>query len=315
MISAGGGRFGKTRQTDHDHVVSYSSFKSRTAVKIMHSTNMQNMSALRQGPKTLPAPQPCRNLIFSPQQHASDRHQHGGPQAAVLRCTDAPLQAAARRASPVCHAEPGAAAVEEVSANGGAPQQPSSAETARTVLDIVAHGTLATIDSDGKPLGTYASYVLDGKGQPVLRLRADAVRPSAASVSRALRLHHSQTFSRHHQDSAVHLTNACLLHPTCFMEVVLELHDDIKPSAEHCRVFVTVVSRCLTGAHQQPAARARLQLVCAAKRDAGEFLSALLLQPHCELSCRQCQPNIRRTHSFTRRHFPYRQQTTRHMDC
>ena len=45
----------------------------------------------------------------------------------------------------------------------GPPPQPSPAETARTVLDIVAHGTLATIDADGNPLGTYASYVLDGK--------------------------------------------------------------------------------------------------------------------------------------------------------
>ena len=31
------------------------------------------------------------------------------------------------------------------------------------MLDIVAHGTLATIDDDGNPLGTYASYVLDTK--------------------------------------------------------------------------------------------------------------------------------------------------------
>jgi len=46
---------------------------------------------------------------------------------------------------------------------GGAPPRPSFAETARTVLDIVAHGTLATLDADGQPLGTYASYVLDGK--------------------------------------------------------------------------------------------------------------------------------------------------------
>lgn len=112
-------------------------------------------------------------------------------------------------------AAPHSADVESVQT--GDPPRPSAAETARTVLDIVAHGTLATIDDDGNPLGTYASYVLDTKasswllctvfppwraafthkrcdlscaivtagtidvsqlqlqGQPVLRLRADAV--------------------------------------------------------------------------------------------------------------------------------------------
>ena len=52
---------------------------------------------------------------------------------------------------------------------------PTAAETARTVVDLVAHGTLCTIGDDGIPLGTYVSYVLDQEGQPILRLRADAV--------------------------------------------------------------------------------------------------------------------------------------------
>ena len=52
---------------------------------------------------------------------------------------------------------------------------PTPAETARTVVDLVAHGTLCTIGDDGIPLGTYVSYVLDSEGQPILRLRADAV--------------------------------------------------------------------------------------------------------------------------------------------
>ena len=52
---------------------------------------------------------------------------------------------------------------------------PTSAETARTIVDIVAHGALSTVGADGVPLGTYASYVLDSEGQPILRLRADAV--------------------------------------------------------------------------------------------------------------------------------------------
>ncbi|KAH7622366.1 putative Glutamyl-tRNA reductase-binding protein, chloroplastic [Nannochloris sp. 'desiccata'] len=52
---------------------------------------------------------------------------------------------------------------------------PSAAETARTVVDLVAHGTLCTVGEDGIPLGTYVSYVLDAEGQPILRLRSDAV--------------------------------------------------------------------------------------------------------------------------------------------
>jgi hypothetical protein len=53
--------------------------------------------------------------------------------------------------------------------------KPSSAQTAKTIVDIVAHGTLCTVGEDGVPLGTYTNYVLDDRGMPVLRLRADAV--------------------------------------------------------------------------------------------------------------------------------------------
>ena len=56
-----------------------------------------------------------------------------------------------------------------------AAHKPTSAETAKTIVDIVAHGTLCTVGEDGVPLGTYTSYILDGRGMPVLRLRADAV--------------------------------------------------------------------------------------------------------------------------------------------
>lgn len=48
-------------------------------------------------------------------------------------------------------------------------------EVARTIVALVTHGALATVGEDGVPLGTYASYVLDGEGQPILRLRRDAV--------------------------------------------------------------------------------------------------------------------------------------------
>lgn len=38
----------------------------------------------------------------------------------------------------------------------------------------MSHGTLATMNEDGVPLGTYTSYVLDQTGHPLLRLRTDA---------------------------------------------------------------------------------------------------------------------------------------------
>ena len=49
------------------------------------------------------------------------------------------------------------------------------AEVARTIVDLMTHGTLATVGEDNIPLGTYASYVLDSQGQPILRLRQEAV--------------------------------------------------------------------------------------------------------------------------------------------
>ena len=39
----------------------------------------------------------------------------------------------------------------------------------------MSHGTLASLNEDGTPLATYVSYVLEAGGQPLLRLRADAV--------------------------------------------------------------------------------------------------------------------------------------------
>ncbi|CAL5223301.1 g5792 [Coccomyxa viridis] len=61
----------------------------------------------------------------------------------------------------------------EVSAPDSA--KPSSAEVARTIVDLMTHGALATAGADQVPLGTYASYVLDTQGQPILRLRKEAV--------------------------------------------------------------------------------------------------------------------------------------------
>ena len=48
-------------------------------------------------------------------------------------------------------------------------------EVARTIVDLMTHGALSTAGEDNIPLGTYASYVLDSQGQPILRLREEAV--------------------------------------------------------------------------------------------------------------------------------------------
>eukprot|EP00803_Ostreobium_quekettii_P001692 evm.model.scf_1313.1 EVM.evm.TU.scf_1313.1 scf_1313:31847-33063(+) len=61
--------------------------------------------------------------------------------------------------------------------------KPPIAETARTVVDITSHGTLCTLSDDGTPLGTHVTYVLDSDGQPILRLRRDAVH--TANVARS----------------------------------------------------------------------------------------------------------------------------------
>ncbi len=58
----------------------------------------------------------------------------------------------------------------------GSSEVPVSGETARTIVDLAAHGTLSTLSADTSlPLGTYVTYVLDQVGQPILRLRKDAV--------------------------------------------------------------------------------------------------------------------------------------------
>jgi putative heme iron utilization protein len=52
---------------------------------------------------------------------------------------------------------------------------PDSPSTAKTIVDLAAYGTLSTLSSDQLPLGTYVTYVLDQVGQPILRLRKDAI--------------------------------------------------------------------------------------------------------------------------------------------
>lgn len=52
--------------------------------------------------------------------------------------------------------------------------RPSSAELARTAVDISTDGTLYIVGSDGWPMGAHASYVLDASGQPVIQAPANA---------------------------------------------------------------------------------------------------------------------------------------------
>ena len=69
----------------------------------------------------------------------------------------------------------GAAAEGSANFTNEATVRPKSAETARTIVEVVSHGTLSTVGEDGTPLGTYSSFVLDSAGMPILRLRRDAV--------------------------------------------------------------------------------------------------------------------------------------------
>eukprot|EP00210_Caulerpa_lentillifera_P005139 g4911.t1 len=68
-----------------------------------------------------------------------------------------------------------ASSAADSSSSFGPPARPSNAETAKTIVSTVNHGTLSTLSDDGTPLGTYVAFVLDDKGSPVLRLRSDAV--------------------------------------------------------------------------------------------------------------------------------------------
>jgi hypothetical protein len=104
-----------------------------------------------------------------------------GPPCAVRRAPAArvavrPVTVACRpatafwhRSGVACHAAAAAAAQPAVAA------RPSSEQCARTLVDISDRGTLSTTTEDAWPMGTHAAYLLDKQGQPLLRLRADAV--------------------------------------------------------------------------------------------------------------------------------------------
>lgn len=96
----------------------------------------------------------------------------GSRRAARLAPAAAAAATAGNGAAAACN---GSASLSGNGSSAAAGGTPTAAETARTIVDLVAHGTLCTLGEDGVPLGTYASYVLDAAGQPILRLRADAV--------------------------------------------------------------------------------------------------------------------------------------------
>lgn len=107
---------------------------------------------------------------------------HAQPSSQVVRALGsrraarlAPAAAAAAASNGAAAACNGSASLSGNGSSAAAGGTPTAAETARTIVDLVAHGTLCTLGEDGVPLGTYASYVLDAAGQPILRLRADAV--------------------------------------------------------------------------------------------------------------------------------------------
>lgn len=68
-----------------------------------------------------------------------------------------------------------AAGAVAMKATGSPSSIPPSPSTAKTIVDLAAYGTLSTLDSSQLPLGTYVTYVLDQVGQPILRLRKDAI--------------------------------------------------------------------------------------------------------------------------------------------
>lgn len=74
-----------------------------------------------------------------------------------------------------------AAAEKVVAESPAAAHVPSGAVTTRSIADIVSNGTLSTTGEDGVALGTYVSFLLWQDGQPILRLRENAVHTSNLS--------------------------------------------------------------------------------------------------------------------------------------
>ncbi len=139
-----------------------------------------------------------------------------------MRALQAPLPAQHQAGCPTClpaahrlglgHRHPsqsrkqcvrgGAAAEGSANFTNEATVRPKSAETARTIVEVVSHGTLSTVGEDGTPLGTYSSFVLDSAGMPILRLRRDAVHTANLKAQPRCSLFvqpgESQGASQHH---------------------------------------------------------------------------------------------------------------------
>lgn len=55
-------------------------------------------------------------------------------------------------------------------------QEPSNAETAKTVASLVGHGTLSLTGADGFPVGCYAQFIIDDSGHPLLLVDREIAR-------------------------------------------------------------------------------------------------------------------------------------------
>lgn len=96
------------------------------------------------------------------------------------RLASAPRHCSARVARPTllrCPASAhGSATTNGNGATSSAPAatQPSAAETARTIVNILSEGTLSTLSADGIPVGSPVSYTMDKAGSTWVSLSKDA---------------------------------------------------------------------------------------------------------------------------------------------
>ena len=98
----------------------------------------------------------------------------GTPSRSLLRPATLGNQCIATRSSINTHVSAAATSSDQTTATASS-SIPASPATAKTIVDLAAYGTLSTFDNSGLPLGTYVTYVLDQVGQPILRLRSDAI--------------------------------------------------------------------------------------------------------------------------------------------
>mmetsp|Transcript_17711 Transcript_17711/g.44930 ORF Transcript_17711/g.44930 Transcript_17711/m.44930 type:complete len:334 (-) Transcript_17711:71-1072(-) len=125
-------------------------------------------------------------MALSVQSTTRSIHAAVAPRRATLTSISAPVCGLTRlhislpgmsslRATPSTRAVARGALVQAAAVAPAPAVVPSSAQTAKTIVELVGSGTLSTVDGTGFPLGTYVTYVLADDGAPVLRLRSTAV--------------------------------------------------------------------------------------------------------------------------------------------